>query len=102
MPLHLDEAEMKAEVLRQVRPGMPIEEAKREMERHCFACKYEADESTFSQEQAVQGRQLVCSRFKPQSVWWHNFFVSDEVRVVISIEAEAVKEVTVRCINVAV
>jgi hypothetical protein len=90
IPLYLDEAEMKAEVLKHISIGMAADEAKRTMERYKFECSYD------DVDRAGVGTLLVCSKVKPQECWWDNFFMSDIIRVLISVEAGVVKSVAVK------
>ena len=99
MVLHLDEQEMKSEVLRHVAVGTPIDEAMKVMERHGFECCYDRDVWGELQADADPARQgevyLICSRYKPQRSWWHNLFVSDEIKVYFSFKDNKVSEVRV-------
>jgi hypothetical protein len=106
MELHTDEAAMRAEVLQHVQPGMPVEEAKRTMERHGFKCSYgqddwlrfwEKDEWLRFWEGDDPAAQycLICSRFVPYP-FLQSLFISDEIKVFVLFEEGKVKGVIVR------
>jgi hypothetical protein len=85
MELYLDEGQMKAEALRHVPGGTRLADAKRVMEAKGFTCVYDRDwwgEMWAGADPARRGQvYLICSKYKPQRPWWHNFITSDEIRV---------------------
>jgi hypothetical protein len=95
MHLYLDENEMKAEILRHIAVGSPIEEAKRVMETNGFTCKYERDlfgELHAHADPARRGEvYLICSKYTPQSSW----ITSDQIKVFISFSDHKVQDVRV-------
>ena len=99
MELYLDENAMKAEVLRYVAVGMPIDEAKKVMETHGFKCSCDRvaraarwmDADTAKQDEVY----LICSKFKPQRNWLEDLCLSDEIKVYFSLKDDKVSEVHV-------
>jgi hypothetical protein len=98
MTLHTDEKEMRAEVLRHLSIGMPIEEAKKIMDNHGFKCQYgkgSSKDSIWFADPEAEVMGLFCSKFVPQRTWWERFFFSDEIHVRIPIEDGKVKDIVV-------
>jgi hypothetical protein len=88
MELHLDEQEMKAEVLRYVAIGAAIEDAKATMESQGFKCEFDRDwqgERSMDADSAKYGEAyLICSKMKPQRTWKESLYLSDEIKVFFS------------------
>jgi hypothetical protein len=97
MGLSLDTQEMKAEVLRHVGIGTPVEQAKKVMESHGFECRYDNDlrEVFAADGPAEAGIYLICSKSKPQERWLDNLFMSDEIEVYFSFKDGKVSDVRV-------
>jgi hypothetical protein len=100
MELHLDEKEMKAEVLNHVAVGTSIDEAKKVMEAHGFKCCYDRDwwgEQWVDADPAKRGEiYLICSKYTPQRSWWDSLFLSDEIKVYFSFKDGKVSELRVK------
>jgi hypothetical protein len=105
MALHLDISEMKAEVLRHVAVGTPLDEAKGVMEAHGFKCSYgpyqDWEQSWFGGGTSAGQQEicLVCSKFMPQSGWLNRLFFSEEIKVYFPFEGDKVTEVRVERIS---
>src|SRR5271165_5405127 len=100
MDLSLDESSMRSEVLKYVKLGTPIEDAKKIMEQQGFSCSFERDHSNRDRVRHPFG--LICSIMKPQSSWWESLFISHEIRVSILFEAGVVTEINVTQISTCV
>jgi hypothetical protein len=90
MTLYRNEGEMRSEVLRHLKLGMPIEDAKTTMEAHGFTC-------SFGRKDWCRGPNadnpfcLICSKTESEG-----FSCSQTVQVYVLFEAGAVKEVEVK------
>src|SRR5262245_24706257 len=97
--LTTDTDAMKAEVLRYIHIGMPIEEAKKTMEAQGFKAVQD-DWSRFwlddEQKADEQKAKLVFSKFVPQRSWVESLVRSDEVRIRVFYDAGRVTNVSVR------
>jgi hypothetical protein len=92
MKMATDEGEMRAEVLRYVKVGTPIEEAKEIMGKHGFKCVFERMETLYRQAPGPGEYCLICSKYTPDSNW----ISCDLVKVCFFFEAGAVTDVVVR------
>ena len=85
MEFHLNESAMKAEVLRFVSLGTPIDEAKKVMEANGFECCYDHDvlgDWLAGADPTKKGQvYLKCSKHRPQSIFLENLFTPEEVEV---------------------
>jgi hypothetical protein len=86
MKLQLEEDAMRAEVLKYLSPGMPIENAKRIMEDSGFKC-----EDSWS----GGSRVLLCS-----AVYATHFMMADEINVLLHHESGKLTNVKVDCFSV--
>jgi hypothetical protein len=100
MELHLDDQEMKAEVLRYVAIGAAIEDAKATMEWHGFKCEFDRDwqgERSMDADPAREGEvYLICSKKKPQRTWRESLILSDTIKVFFSFRDGKVVDVRVK------
>jgi hypothetical protein len=96
MKLYSDEEAMRAEVLRYVAPGTPVEEARKTMEAHGFKCSFERDFwNELKPESSKDEIFLICSRHMPQEKWWRIFDPDEEIRVFFSFQEGIVTAVRI-------
>jgi len=97
MGLSLDLKVMKAEIMRHVTIGMPIEDARCLMEKHGFKILTEQDGLAIERD-GLKNKSpcLICSRYMPQKSWSEEFIHSDEIRVYLFFEQGKVTSVQVR------
>jgi hypothetical protein len=99
MPLQADEEGMRAEVLKHISPGMPVDEARIVMEKNGFDCHYGRpsgkDRSVSTQRPADDCFCLICSRTKPQPSWFTSLFMSEDIFVYVTFDKGIVSDVRV-------
>ena len=98
MPLYLDEDRMRTEVLQHVQIGMPVDDAKKVMERHGFECRVDETSKSFTPDFATP-THLRCRRVRPQDNPSHQGIVLDEIFVYMPIEAGRIKAIKIRRLN---
>jgi hypothetical protein len=98
MPLYLDEDRMRTEVLQHVQIGMSVNDAKKMMERHGFACRVDETSKNFTPDFDTP-THLRCLRVRPQDNPSHQGIVLDEIFVYMPIEAGKIKAIKVRHLN---
>jgi len=93
MKLYTNEDTMKAEVLKVIFVGMPIDAAQAVMEKKGFKCHYGHEWFHDNPVQSVYC--LICSAIRPESSW----VFPDEIMVLVLFEKGTVTEVRVRHIK---